>query len=151
MSLTISYGCRLFLTVSQVPWSCYMSLPVSHSYWLSLTVFQIPCSCCMSLTAFYDCWLSLTVSPVLWSCCMSLTVSYGCWLSLPVSLVQSSFYMSLFVSSCSMELLHAFHYLPRAACCLSLSLIMPWSRCMSFTVSCGCWLSLTVSPVPWSS
>ena len=45
-------GCRLFLTVSPVPWNCCMSLTVS----------PVPWSCYMSFTVSHCCWLSLTVS-----------------------------------------------------------------------------------------
>ena len=61
MSLTVSHGCWLCLTVSPVPWNFYMSiivagclslfLPVPWIYWLYFTV----CN---------GCWLSLTVSTI---------------------------------------------------------------------------------------
>ena len=38
LSLTLSHGCLLSLTVSPIPWSCYMTLTVSHFCWRSLTV-----------------------------------------------------------------------------------------------------------------
>ena len=41
MSLNVSHCYYLSLTVSLVPWSCYMSIFISHCYWKSLTVFPI--------------------------------------------------------------------------------------------------------------
>ena len=49
---------------------------------------------------------------------MSLIVSYGSWLTLTVFPVSWSNYMSLIVAGC-----------------LSWSLLVPWSYCMSHTVS----------------
>ena len=118
----------------------------------------------MSLTVSHGCWLSLTVSLVPWSSCMSLTVSYGCWLSLTISTssiellhVSRCFLIFFVVSQCllwllavsnclsyPMELLHV-----TVSHCFWMSLTLspvPWSCCMSLTVSYCCWLSLTVSP-----
>ena len=74
MSLTVSHGCWLSLTVSPVPLSYYMSitvsqgcllLPQSHEVATYLSQFLMVASC-----------LSLSL-PVLWICCMSLTVFIG--------------------------------------------------------------------------
>ena len=172
-----------------------MCLTVYNGSWLSLTVSPVPWSCYLSLTVFHCCWLSLTVSPIEWSCCksltlssipcsrnMSLTVTYCCWLCLTVSsramellhvshcllwfmgLSQCLFSPTVFyrVSHCLLllpavshclsgpkELLHVSQLTPIDACCLSLSL---WSlrvaTCLSLSPMVADCLPLSL-PVPW--
>ena len=126
----------------------------------------------MSLTVSYECCLSLTVSPVPWSCCiLSLSpIVTGCHLLSLLSFGVATC-LSLFLpvpcgSAClslspkiSGHLLLSLLYQGVAAClslafivagCLSKCLPMPSSYCMSLTVYYVCWLSCTVSPLPWS-
>ena len=63
MSLSVFHGCLLSLTVSPVPWSCYMSLIFAGCLSLS---YPVPLYCCMSLTLF--------------SCSMELLHVYHCHL-----------------------------------------------------------------------
>ena len=171
MSLTVSYCCWLSLTVSPIPWTCCMSLTLSYVCLQSLTICLVKLSFNMPLPVSNSCCLFLTVSPIQWSCCMVLTVSNCYWLPLTVS---PSAMELLYVSHCLLWLLAFCHslslchkvppclklYLMVAvsfsfslwsngvATCLSLSLPVPWSCCMSITVSHGCWRSLTFSPSP---
>ena len=141
MSLTVSHGSWLSLTVSLVPLSCYMSLTVSHACWLSLTVSPMPCSGCMSLTVSYGCCKLLHVSPVLWSCCITFIVTNGCWLSLTFSQchgIAACLLLSPIVAVCLTLSLQSHRF----CTCLSLSLPVPWSCCMSLSFSHGCWQPL---------
>ena len=91
----------------------------------------------MSLTISHGCWFSLTVSQVPLCFCMSITVSYliaGCLLHSVWSHGVSAF-LSLS---------------PMIAGFLSLSLPVPCSSCMFFTLSYRCWIPFTVSLISWS-
>ena len=86
--LNISHCLPWFLAVSHCgfgPKDGSKSLTISNGCWMSLTVSQVPWSCCMSLTVSYNCWINLTASRVRWSCFIFFIVSYSCLLSLTVS------------------------------------------------------------------
>ena len=117
MSFTVSYGCLLSLTVSPIPWSCYMSLTVSHG-----------------------CLLSLTVSTVSWiAACLSLSPMVAGCFSGPIELLH--------VSHCLAWLLAVSHSLSKydgVAECLSLSIMV--AMCLSLSLrSHGVATSLNVT------
>ena len=65
-----------------------------------------------------------------------------------ISRIIKCCWLSVTVSTSAMELQHNYHCHSQfhgVAACLSLSLSVPWSCCMSVTVSNDCWLSPTVS------
>ena len=124
----------------------------------------------MSLTFTYVCWLPVKVPPsdidtLLLSYCLLCLLAVSHSLSFPIEMLHVSH--SLFqihgVSACLSLFpmvagsLSRFH---SVVACLSLSPMVagslllfiqhPKSFCMSLTFSYGCWLSLTIFPVPWS-
>ena len=132
LSLTVSYGCSLCLTISLVPRSCYKSLTVSYCCELPFTVspntigylpvshsllWLLAFSHCLSRCNGVDAYYSL--SPM-GACYLSLSLLFhGVAGSLSPSLMVAGF--------------------------LSVSLTVTRICCMSLTVSYGCWLSITVS------
>ena len=158
MSPTVS--CWLCVTVSLVPLNCCMSLTVSYGCWLSHIVCPVEWSCCMSITVSFGCWLSLTVSPT----AMELLHISKClpWLR-AFTHCLTCLMKELHVSLCLLYLPAGSHCVSQchgvAAClplsplvahCLSLSLPVLRRDCMCLTVSYGCWISLTISPITWS-
>ena len=148
MSLALSHGFLLSLTVSLVPWNCYMSLNVSHGCLLSprshgvatyLSQFpmvdgclslslSVPWICCMSLNFSQGYWLTLTVSPVYWSCYMSLTLSHSFWLSFTVNYSAMNL---LHVSHCLPSLLAVPQWLSGLMELLHFSQCLPWLLAVS--------------------
>ena len=103
---------------------------------------------CLSLFPMVAGYLSLSLL-VPWSCCISLTFSYVHWVSLTVC---SSAMELHHVSPSAMVsgLLSLSLRSHGVGTCLSFSLPVPCSCCMSLTVYDGCWPSLTVYQISWS-
>ena len=104
----------------------------------------------MSLTFSYSCWLFVNVSLGLWSFYISLNVYFhfhGVSACLSLILIVTG---CLLLSSHSHGVAACLQLSPIVVGCLSLFPPVPFSFCMSLTLSHSCLLSLTVSLVPWS-
>ena len=145
LSLIVSL-CHACLSLSTIV-ACSLSLSPMVAGFLSLS-FPLPRSCCMSLIFSYDFWLSQAVSS---SPKALMAVSYSLLLLLIFFYCLSGLFELVHVSHCLLLLLafsHCFSQYQGVAACLklspmvagspSLSLSVPWSCCMSLTVSHIC-------------